>query len=125
MNLTDISELYLLMKEMCEGEALTVLEAGTNGNLQLRFLALQARTINNEPPQDVANQETRDEWDERRRAARAAVVMPAMILDNYVQGIQSIISTVCPYRTLENQKCFMRRKMRKPVNMNNASWALL
>jgi hypothetical protein len=46
-NLTDISERYLLMKEMCEGEALTALEAGTNGNLQLRFLVLQACAINN------------------------------------------------------------------------------
>ena len=122
MNLTDMSERYHLMKEMCEGEALTALEAGTTGHHQLRFLAMQAHAIQNVAPQDEANAETREQWRERQRAARAAVVMPALLEEDYSQGIHSIISIVCPYRTLENQKRFMRRKMRKPVNMNTRQY---
>jgi hypothetical protein len=46
-------------------EALTALEAGNNGNRQLRFLALQTIAINDQGPQDLAGGETRDEWDTR------------------------------------------------------------
>jgi hypothetical protein len=69
MNITDISERYGLMKEMCKGEAFTALEAGTNDNHQLHFLVLQTIAINNAGPQDTTNGETRDEWDARQRAA--------------------------------------------------------
>lgn len=39
-----------------------------------------------------------------------------------MQGIDAIITASCPYKVLEKQKRFMRRKMRKPNGMTTRLW---
>ena len=50
-------------------------------------------------------------------AARDAVVAPAISIDDVNAGIREIMNYVVPFKGLQRQKRFMRRKCRKPMDM--------
>jgi hypothetical protein len=71
------------------------------------------------PPQPA---ETVQAWEARRDAARTATPAPALQADWVKNGLLAVIIAACPYKVLEKQKRFMRRKMRKPNGMTTRLW---
>jgi hypothetical protein len=58
----------------------------------------------------------------RLQRARDGAVQPEYTDPDILIGIQATMNAVCPYRALENQKRFMRRKMRKPTGMSTLQY---
>jgi hypothetical protein len=109
-----------MILEMCKGSVLTAFEESVRrSQVEAReLLADDAR--NNEPARDVAAGETEAEYQQRRAEAYLNVIegaLPEATPAFVAKGLQAAISSAIPYKALERQKRFMRRKMRKPADM--------
>jgi hypothetical protein len=110
MNVNNVQEKLHLMKEMCSGEAKTALESGVAASIAAQHLQLQNLAIANVGQQDVANNETLNEWRQRQASnAATGAVLPPMNELYVLKGLQAILAAVCPSRTLENQKRFIEQ----------------
>jgi hypothetical protein len=107
---------------VCEGEALTAFVTGLTASNNNSWTLLRQVTVNREAPQDEANGETKMAYKARLQRARDGAVQPAYMDPDILSGIQATMNAVFPYRTLENQKRFMRRKMRKPTGMSTRQY---
>jgi hypothetical protein len=113
-------EQVLMIQELCSGQVRTAFNA-TIHELQLiaRVNAANA-AANGVAARDEANGETNGEYQARRQTAYDAVLVaaPADPTTDMVNiALVQTIKAVCPYKALEKQKRFMRRKMRKPADM--------
>ena len=73
----------------------------------------------------MANGETDANFEARRLQidnANLAAPPDDATPDQVQHGLNSIIRVVCPYKVLEKQKLFMRRKMRKPGDMTTRQY---
>jgi hypothetical protein len=123
MNITNIGDKVVLIKEMwCEGEALTAFTAGLTASNNASWELLRQIPVNREPSRDEANGETKMAYEGRLQRARDNAMQPPYSDPDILQGIQAMMNAVCPYRTLKNQKRFMRRKMRKPTGMSTRQY---
>ena len=120
MRIQDGANQAAMVDEMCRGP---IRAAFRNAVDRLRRTLQRTRAeaaVQAEPPQDVANGETQAEYEARCAAAYQAVLnlgLPDPTVDHVTEAIQSASGCMVPYKGLEKQKRFMRRKMRKPVDM--------
>jgi hypothetical protein len=117
MNITDGGAQAELVRQLCSGQVLTQFNEHIVA-LQLDAKLSRATAAANALTRDPA--ETDDEWKARRKQALTDNM--ALPLDDptptMVQAsLKTTIKMVCPYKALEKQKRFMRRKMRKPHDM--------
>ena len=116
-NITDADDKLQLLQQMCSGEALTAFNAGVQVCHMANWTLLRGRAVQAEPARDMAGGETNAEWQARCQAAHDGVAEPAFNDNDILAGKQALMVARCPYRVLETQKRFMRRKMHKPQGM--------
>jgi hypothetical protein len=115
-----------MVEEMCSGAVLSsfrscVLKLQTEQRVANAQAAVQA-----EPPQDVARAETHEQWLARGRQAYGAVLagaLPDPTVIHVATAVEQAAASMIPYKALERQKRFMRRKMRKPADMTIRQYA--
>jgi hypothetical protein len=78
--------------------------------------------MQNEAPRDTANGETTVAYQERLQQAMDAVPDPAITELAILGGLRQIVVEACPYKVMERQKVYMRRKMRKPREMTTRTY---
>jgi hypothetical protein len=117
MDITDGNAQAELIRQLCSGQVLTQFNEQCinmqNDARRTRATAAMA-TIARDPA------ETDAEWGGRRRQAFTddmARPLDPPTVDILAVSLRSTIKMVCPYKALEKQKRFMRRKMRKPNDM--------
>ena len=115
-----------MVEQMCHGPVLSAFRAHV---LKLRS---EHRVANAhaagaaEGQQDVTGGETHEEWLARCNAAYATVMataIPDPEVNDVRAAIEHAVGSVIPYKALERQKRFMRRKMRKPADMTIRQYA--
>jgi len=111
---------HAMMQEMCSGSTLTAFNAGVNASMRETFEGLKMQAQINEGAQQTG--ETFADRQRRRNNAAAAVTQPAMVDDDHKEGLNAVLTARCPYKVLEKQKRFMRRKMRKPHGMTTRQY---
>ena len=108
-----------LLKTMMKGAALTAYAEAVQQNRELRQEQAKALIQLNTPRQQ---NETGPAYRARVQALMDAVALPEIKEADILRGIQAILKAVCPYKALEKQKRFMRRKMRKPAGMTTRTY---
>jgi len=116
---------YTMIQEMCSGGTLTAFNAGCAASMvvswnRARQNAVAQEQLNN--PRDIANGETEAQFAARLQVVSDAVQQPAVADDNLNEGYAAVLIARCPYKVLEKQKRFMRRKMRKPFGMTTRTY---
>ena len=118
--LADATNRHNLLQEMCSGAAKSSYETAVNANRAKRRHDLGQTAVNNELPQQGG--ESNADYQLRLKTAYKGVPMPAVHNDDIEAGMQAIIEAACPYKALAKQKRFMRRKMRKPIDMTTRKY---
>jgi hypothetical protein len=117
MNITSGIAQAEMVRQLCSGQVLTQFNEQIV-NMQLAAKLTRATAVMNAVVRDPA--ETDEEWKARRQQAlKDDMLLP---VDNPTSNMVTVslrttIKMVCPYKALEKQKRFMRRKMRKPNDM--------
>ena len=119
LNITVAVEKHAINQDLIEGSAKTAYDSGVLAGVALvhTHLRLQARRAT---PR-VLNS-TLVEWEAAKVLAENAILEPAVNDFCIEQGYVNLMQTVAPYKALEKQKRFMRRKMRKPANMRTRTY---
>ena len=119
LNLTDSANRDNLLKEMLLGTAKSAYETGVADSIAKRHLNLRHAAVN----ALVRGPGISDpEWQAQRTTAWEGVAVPAINDVDVLAGIHAVINASCPYKALEKQKRFMRRKMRKPADMTTRTY---
>ena len=66
--------------------------------------------------------ESDDDFNQRCQDAYNGVGQPDINNDDIRAGQNGVMLSICPYKALEKQKRFMRRKMRKPADMTTRTY---
>ena len=116
MAMNDGMAIHNLIQQLCQGGALT---AYTDGVEQVRenHRTQLAVVVRNAIVRDQHGAETDAAFAQCQQTAYDSAVKPIPNADDVLAGMQAVLTFVCPYKALERQKEFMRRKMRKPANM--------
>jgi hypothetical protein len=106
-----------LVRQLCSGQVLTQFNEQLV-NLQLAAKLTRTTAVMNALVRNAG--ESDEEWKARcQQVLTDNMTLP--INDPTPNMLQVLLRTtikmVCPYKALEKQKCFMRRKMRKPNDM--------
>ena len=111
-----------LMEQLCSGLILTSFMEATANSRATRWAAqrLAARDVVINGGTNAA--EGQAAFRARQEAAFNGVAEPGYENDDLRAGFQSGMLHVCPYKALEKQKRFMRRKMRKPFDMKTRTY---
>ena len=120
LNIADGANKHPIIQELCTGSRLVAYNAGVNGNVVTRWLALQNAAELAEPAQQAG--EGNDVYTARLLNARNAIQRPAINNADIQNGLNNLVRESCPYKALEKQKRFMRRKMRKPPTMTTRTY---
>ncbi len=112
--LNDPAHKHNLFLEMTSGTAKDAYDTSVRTNRMGRHNQARHAAIN----ALVQNAgETNAAFEARRTTTWNGVPEPAISLDDVICGVNAAIASTCPYKALEKQKRFMRRKMRKPADM--------
>lgn len=122
LQLNDAANRHSLLMEMISGSAKTSYDTQVRGSRALRWEALRSQALEAVAARDVANGETAEAFRARQDAAWNGVAEPALNTDDINSGMNAVIEAACPYKALEKQKRFMRRKMRKPNDMTTRKY---
>ena len=114
LGVADAAAKIPLIQQLCSGVAQTAFDAAREQSRDARHEVLMEAAVNALP---VVNGETAAQKAVRVQNARNGVPAPAFGDADIQAGMQAIISQVAPYKVLEKQRRFMRRKMRKPADM--------
>ena len=120
LNLTTGNAKHPVIQELATGAPLQSYNTGTNANRAARHVAMQVQAV-----QAAGNQnpgETNDAYAARLEAARSGVNLPDFNHSDIESGLNAVMLEICPYKALEKQKRFMRRKMRKPANLSTRAY---
>jgi hypothetical protein len=98
----------LVRRALCD-QAFTAYKNGVVKNIAKRFNQLRTEAYE----QSKAAGGT----DAEAQAAYDAVAMPAIHLDDVTEGMRELMNYIVPFKGLQRQKRFMRRKCRKPADM--------
>jgi hypothetical protein len=123
MNITTPAAQHEMIQQLCSGRVLTQynesIMVARNAAKEERIRAAVARIVRH-PATATVPAETQEQYIRRRADARVAdEANPAdpATLAMIEPALKDTIKMVCPYKALEKQKRFMRRKMRKPADM--------
>ena len=111
---------HVMIQQLCRGTVLTAFEASLLKQLHDRQTKLARQAARAEPAQDMAGGETLEQYQARCHAAHDAVIaqpVPDPEVGEIMVALQIAAGYAIPYKALEHQKCYMRRKMRKPADM--------
>ena len=122
LNATTAAEQHRINLDLCQGEVKTAYEIAAAANRAHRYKVLKKTAREQEPARDEAGGETEEEYKARLTAAEATVQMPAYNDQDVNSGYLAVMTDICPYKALETQKRFMRRKMRKPADMRTRTY---
>ena len=114
--------IHRLNMELCQGSAKTAYENGVLSSQDVEHARLKKRDRDAEAPRDTAGGETQEEYDARLQRAEDATAKPNFRDEDVEHGYKALIRYVAPYKALERQKRFMRRKMRKPADMKTRTY---
>jgi len=117
MRITTGPAMYGMVERMCSGQVWTDFAKAVQQQQEAARADLAQRNWNQFPR--LAN-ETEDQWNDRRQLAYENdmnAALPPCTVVMIDEGFKYVIKQVSPYQTLEKQKRFMRRKMRKPAGM--------
>ena len=120
LNVTDGAAKHPIIQELASGAPLQAYNTGTQAHRAKRHLQLLDDAAAAEGAQQ--QNETDEAFAARIQAARDAVQMPAINNTDVEIGLNSVMVEKCPYKALEKQKRFMRRKMRKPANLTTRAY---
>jgi hypothetical protein len=113
---------YNMVKQMCKGQVWTAFHDSVGGQ-QLKARADEAEEAADELEQE--DDETNQAFEARKQQAydaRIQQAVPAVSTDMVATALKATMTVVCPYKALEMQKRFMRRKMRKPADMKTRAY---
>lgn len=110
-----------LLKEMVSGASKTAYDNAVNASNGLRHLVLQRAAVQN-LVRDNVNGGTAEAFVTRRQGVWDGIAKPQIDGSDVRAGIQAVIEQACPYKALEKQKRYMRRKMRKPSDMTTRTY---
>jgi hypothetical protein len=123
MDMTATAAQHEMIQQLCSGQVLTQYNESIMIACQTakvaRTRAIVAGLRRRAATATVAG-ETKNEFIRRQANAQVtdkAVPPDPATLDMIEPVLRDTIKMVCPYKALEKQKRFMRRKMRKPANM--------
>ena len=125
LGITDCDDKRRMTEELCSGSVLTAYIAGIDTAIATRWEVERAderARVFRTPATATGPMETYDHWMDRVNAAAAGVAQPVLNEDDLLEGIGAVLTAVCPYKVLEKQKSFMRRKMRKPREMTTRQY---
>ena len=74
------------------------------------------------PAMPAMPEETIAEWQARVNLAVNATPRSPVDETDLLQGMAAVLIAICPYKVLEKQKTFMRRKMRKPFDLTTRQY---
>ena len=115
-----------MVEQMCHGSVLSAFRAHVLKQRNDHRVANAHAAGAADGQQDVAAGETHEEWLARCNTAYAtamAAAIPAPEVNDVKAAIEHAVGSVIPYKALERQKWFMRRKMRKPADMTIRQYA--
>lgn len=122
MNIATGTAQAMMVKQLCSGSIRTEFHESVEAQRQMavkaRANALAAAVVRNVGESDADLQNRRNGVYNNNLAVAADPATTAMI----EIALHAIITMVCPYKALEKQKRFMRRKMRKPVEMKTRQY---
>ena len=122
LNITTGTAKHPVIQELATGAPLQAYNTNVRGSRATRHLAAQLNAVAAQPQRDVANGETEAAYETRIAAARNGVPLPDLNNTDIETGLNAVMTEVCPYKALEKQKRFMRRKMRKPANLSTRAY---
>ncbi len=118
-----------LVQEMCSGAAQTILIKAAQGSRGHRHEQLKIAAAAAAPGRGgdahAGPGETQEQYLARIQAVRDGVPMPDWDDVDVANGLRATIKMVAPYKVLEKQKRFMRRRMRKPADMKSRTYVNL
>ena len=107
------------LRSCCRGTILNTLNESVqtwrDQDLEQRQQQARANVVRDPHHNDAQHQAALD-------AAAAAEARQAAVDDCINHALNEIVKTRCPYKALEKQKRFMRRKMRKPANLSTRAY---
>jgi hypothetical protein len=119
MNMTTGPLQHNMVKQFCKGQVWTCYNESIikqqQDEREQRAVANMNALVH-----DIANNETQAEFDARKLATyetTATQVVRPVEVAYITNALKATVKLVCPYKALEKQKRFMRRKMRKPADM--------
>ena len=118
LNITAGPAMFSMVQQLCRGSVLTAFEKSIRYD-QEALLLVNAETARQNAPARTTT-ETRQEHLDRLQAVYDAVIAgpkPDPTTRMIDKGLQAAAGYAIPFKALEYQKRFMRRKMRKPVEM--------
>ena len=121
LEITDGADMHNMVQEMCSGATLTAYNAGVEANLHARWQMDKNTAMRAAAPRDAAA-ETQVQYATRIQRIIAAVDVPDTDENAVMKGAEAVLTARCPYKVLEKQKRFMRRKMRKPFGMTTRQY---
>ena len=116
------SDQHNLLLELCSGSAKTAYDTAAKANRAVRHTNLRQAAVDAAPARNHGGHEDDVTYNARIQAAWDGVAEPAFDNSDVVAGINALIEGACPYKALEKQKRFMRRKMRKPAGMTTRTY---
>ena len=120
LNLTTGAAKHPVIQELATGAPLQSYNTGVQANRALRHVALQTQAVQAQGPQNGG--EDNATYAARLETARNGVPLPDLNNDDINTGLNAVMIEICPYKALEKQKRFMRRKMRKPANLSTRAY---
>jgi RecG-like helicase len=110
LNVTTAAEAIPMIQELLTGIALAQFGTGIEDQIHESHLQLQTTT--------KANRLAAGDDEATATAAAAAIVRPLPDMDSVEAGYQGVILYMAPHKVLAKQKRWMRRNMRKPLDMS-------
>ena len=108
-----------MIKQLCSGSPLTTYNEVVHHTVEQRWIA-EAKVVRDAVARNPGD--TDEQFAAARQAAYDAHPRPDMEEGDISAGLNGIIKLICPYKALEKQKRFMRRKMRKPADMKTRTY---
>ena len=119
LNMQDHNEIHELNTELLSGEALSSYQVGVDA-AQLQILTALQIVARDGVVRDVNH--TDDQHLDAQAQAVRAVPLPPVTTVSIDLGYGTLMKGVAPYKALEKQKRYMRRKMRKPSDMRTRTY---
>jgi hypothetical protein len=122
LRLQNCPERHELIQQLCSGGSLTAYTSEVNNWIRKTKEQDRQDAMANAAPRDTANGETAIAYQERLQRVMDAVPDPAITERAILGGLRQIVVEACPYKVMERQKAYMRRKMRKPREMTTRTY---
>ena len=111
---------HTLNSELCSGEVKTAYENGVSAGCQAALTQLKIDAYNG-VARAVGQSDV--DWKAAQQAAADLITdVPDPDEPSLIMGYRQIMLLVAPYKSLEKQKRYMRRKMRKPADMKTRTY---